>query len=236
MNSSYFNMISSAFLGTVFFVLTISFLSEGLFHSEAPEKEGFIIEVAESTGAPTGDEAPVLPPISPLLADASVEAGEKVFKKCAACHTVEEGGANKVGPGLWNIVNTAFGVKDGFGYSSALKAFAAENSGIVWNYENLNEFLLKPSAYMKGTAMGFAGLKKETDRANVIAYLRSLSSDPAPLPSAEVETAPEATTEAATDGASMMEKEEPATETATDAAAATDAASEEVPADTATQN
>lgn len=187
-------MVSSAFLGAVFFVLTISFLSEGLFHNEAPEQEGFIIEVAESTsGASAAAEEEALPAIGPLLADASIEDGEKVFKKCAACHTVEEGGANKVGPGLWNIVNAPFGAKDGFGYSSALKNFVAENSGVVWDYENLNEFLLKPSAYLKGTAMGFAGLKKEADRANVIAYLRSLSNSPAPLPSAEVEAEPEAT-------------------------------------------
>lgn len=182
MNSSYFNMISSAFLGAVFVVLTISFVSEGLFHSEAPEQEGFIIEVAD---APAGGAAPAaeaeLAPIGPLLASADLEDGAKVFKKCAACHTAVEGGANKVGPALWNVVNRAAAGVDGFGYSTPMKEYGAEGSK-PWVYENLNKFLLKPKAYIKGTSMGFAGLKKENDRANVIAYLRSLSTSPAPLP------------------------------------------------------
>jgi cytochrome c len=182
MNSSYFNMISSAFLGAVFVVLTISFVSEGLFHSEAPEQEGFVIEVANAPAAgPAGGGEAELAPISPLLASADIEAGAKVFKKCAACHTADEGGANKVGPALWDIVNRPAGGADGFGYSAPMKEYGAEGSK-PWEYENLNKFLLKPKAYIKGTSMGFAGLKKEKDRANVIAYLRSLSTNPAPLP------------------------------------------------------
>lgn len=182
MNSSYFNMISSAFLGAVIVVLTISFVSEGLFHSQAPEQEGFVIEVADApaAGPASGGEAE-LPPIGPLLASADIEDGAKVFKKCAACHTADEGGANKVGPALWDIVNRAAGAADGFGYSSPMKEYGADGTK-PWGYENLNKFLLKPKSYIKGTSMGFAGLKKEKDRANVIAYLRSLSANPAPLP------------------------------------------------------
>ncbi|MEP2980106.1 MAG: cytochrome c family protein [Lentilitoribacter sp.] len=182
MNSSYFNMISSAFLGTVFVVLTISFLSEALYHSDVPEQEGFVIEVAEGSAAPAGGAATeeVIPDIGPLLASADIGAGEKVFKKCAACHTIEDGGANKVGPGLWDIVGHAVGAKDGFGYSAAMTEYAA--GGTNWDYENLNKFFLKPKAYIKGTAMGFAGLKKEKDRANLIAYMRTFSASPVALP------------------------------------------------------
>ena len=105
--------------------------------------------------------------------------GIKVAKKCTACHTFEEGGANKVGPALYDVVNRDMGVVDGFGYSSALKAFA---EGKKWDYESLNGFFWKPKKYMKGTAMGFAGLKKVQDRADLVAYLRTLSASPAPLP------------------------------------------------------
>lgn len=181
MSSSYFNMVFSAFLGTVFVVMTVVFLSDAFYHTDAPEQEGFPIEVAESTGGSAPAEEAVLPDIGPLLASADVASGEKVFKKCAACHTVEEGGANKVGPALWNIVNAPSGAVEGFGYSSALTAHSG-TEGSEWNYENLNKFLLKPKAFIKGTAMGFAGIKKEQDRADIIAYLRTLSNDPAPLP------------------------------------------------------
>lgn len=180
MNSSYFNMVSSAFLGAIFVVLTISFASEGLFHSEAPEQEGFIIEVADAPAAGGEVVEAVLPPITPLLASADLEDGAKVFKKCAACHTAEEGGANKVGPALWDVVNRAAAGVDGFGYSTPMQEYGAGGTK-PWVYENLNKFLLKPKDYIKGTSMGFAGLKKEDDRANVIAYLRSLSANPAPL-------------------------------------------------------
>lgn len=181
MNSSYFNMISSAFLGTAFVLLTITFLSEALYHTETPEQQGFVIEVADGGAKPAADAVEeALPEIGPLLASADIEAGAKVFKKCAACHTLDEGGANKVGPGLWDIVAHKVGAKDGFGYSSAMTEYAAD--GALWEYENLNKFLLKPKAYIKGTAMGFAGLKKEKDRANLIAYLRTYSANPVPLP------------------------------------------------------
>lgn len=181
MNSSYFNMISSAFLGTAFVLLTITFLSEALYHTETPEQQGFVIEVADGDTKSTASAVEeTLPEIGPLLASADIEAGAKVFKKCAACHTLEEGGANKVGPGLWDIIAHGVGAKDGFGYSAAMTEYAA--GGALWDYENLNKFLLKPKAYIKGTAMGFAGLKKEKDRANLIAYLRTYSANPAPLP------------------------------------------------------
>ncbi|MFZ1680960.1 MAG: cytochrome c family protein, partial [Rhizobiaceae bacterium] len=109
-----------------------------------------------------------------------VDAGATVFKKCASCHTVDNGGANKVGPNLWNIVNRPVASHEGFAYSAPMKAFA--EGGKTWDYESLSQFTLAPKGLVKGTAMGFAGLKKIDERANLIAYLRSLSDAPAPLP------------------------------------------------------
>lgn len=190
MNSSYLNAAAGAFLGVVFVLMTVSLASDYIFESHEPEKEGFMIEVAESTG---GEAAPVeegIPPIAPLLASADPAEGESVFKKCAACHSADPSGANKVGPGLYGVVNRPIATHEGFNYSSAMTEFAA--GGKTWTYEELNHFLHKPKKYIKGTAMGFVGLKKEEDRANVIAYLRTLSANPAPLPSPEEAAAPAA--------------------------------------------
>jgi cytochrome c len=115
--------------------------------------------------------------IAAALEIADPAKGKRVFGKCKACHTVANGGKNGIGPNLWNIVNRAPGSADGFKYSKALAGMSTK----IWNYENLNAFLLKPRNYAKGTKMTFAGLKKDRDRANVITYLRSLSDSPAPL-------------------------------------------------------
>ncbi|MEL7229633.1 MAG: cytochrome c family protein [Pseudomonadota bacterium] len=180
MDSFEWNKIFGAGLAAAFVVLGLNFMSDGIFSSSAPETAGFAIEggpveaVATDPAAPTGPE-----PITPLLASADIGQGEKVARKCAACHAFNEGGANKVGPALYGIVNKAIASVDGFGYSAALKEYGA---GKVWDYEELNGFLYKPKAHVKGTSMGFAGLKKEDERAAMIAYLRSLAADPAPLP------------------------------------------------------
>ena len=115
--------------------------------------------------------------LAKMLASADVDKGKRVFNKCKSCHTAEKGGKKKIGPNMWGIVNKPIASTDGFSYSSALRSL----SGKSWSYENLNAFLLKPRSFSKGTKMTFAGLKKESDRANVIAYLRSLSEDPVPL-------------------------------------------------------
>jgi len=117
-------------------------------------------------------------PILALLASADIEAGIKVAKKCTACHEFNADGKNKTGPMLWNIVDASKGMKDGFNYSDALVGM-----GGAWDYNALNAFLYKPKAYIKGTKMNFAGLKKPSDRANMIAYLRSLADTPVALPS-----------------------------------------------------
>ena len=122
-------------------------------------------------------EEEVITPISALLASADVIAGEKVAKKCVACHTFAEGGQNRIGPNQWDIVNRALGTTEGFAYSEALLA-----KGGAWDYESLNEFIYNPKKYIPNTKMNFAGIKNDKDRANLILWIRSLSSNPAPLP------------------------------------------------------
>lgn len=180
MDSFEFNKIAMAVLGTAFLVLGLNFAADGLFHSDNPEQKGYAIEVAEaSTGGSAEPAGPEYEPISALLASADVAAGEKVFKKCAACHDASAGGANKVGPALYEIVNRDIAAVDGFSYSGALQEYGA---GKQWTYESLNGFLWKPKKYIKGTSMGFGGVKKVQDRANLVAYLRSQAGSPAPLP------------------------------------------------------
>ena len=181
MNSSYLNAAAGAFLGVVFVVMSISLASDGIFHASAPETAGFTIEVDESAGA--GGAAPAeeaLPPIAPLMASADPVAGENVFKKCASCHSVDPSGTNKVGPGLYGVVGRPVASHEGFNYSTAMKEHVSVDP--EWTYEALNQFLHAPKKYVPGTAMGFAGLKKEEDRANVIAFLREQSDSPVPLP------------------------------------------------------
>ena len=180
MDSFEWNKVFGAVLGAAFVVMGISFLSDAIFHHGNPEKAGFEIaggEAIASTGpANTG---PVVEPVAALLAAADLAKGEKVGKKCVACHEFQHGGKNKVGPGLYDIVNRPIASVDGFGYSGALKTYA---EGKTWTYAELNGFLFKPKSHVKGTSMGFAGIKKTEDRAAMIAYLRSLSASPAPLP------------------------------------------------------
>ena len=146
-------------------------LAENAYVIEVPEAN----DLAEATPQDTSPE-----PILALLASADVEAGGKLAKKCTACHVFEAGGANKVGPVLWGVVNKAKASVDGFAYSSALAGF-----GGAWDYQSLNAFLKKPKDYISGTKMNFAGLKKPQDRANMVAWLRTMAGSEAPLPTPE---------------------------------------------------
>ena len=195
--NSYVNMGVGALLGTVFVLMSVSIASEGIFHSGHPEKEGFAIVAEEAGGEEAGGgEAAKGTPIATLMASADATAGETVFKKCASCHTPEKGGANKVGPNLWDIVNRPIASHEGFSYSAGMTTFS-EGHKIVWDFDHLNFFLEAPKKHVPGTAMGFAGLKKEDERANLIAYLRTLSDNPAALPTASSEGAAATGTEGA---------------------------------------
>lgn len=183
MDSFEFNKVAMAFLGAVFAIFSLSLLSDSIFHSDVPEQAGYEIAAAEgSTGGDTSAPAgPAYEPIEALLASADLAAGETVFKKCASCHTWEKGGANKVGPNLWDVVGGVIGSHHPeFKYSAALKAYG--ESGKSWTYEELNGFFFKPKNHIKGTAMGFAGLKKTEDRVNLIGWLRTHSDTPVPMP------------------------------------------------------
>ena len=170
-----FNKLAGAAILTALVLMVIGAIGNALVHPR-----GAATAVASVPAAPARPEAaPAEPeiPIAVLLADADVEKGARTFKKCRTCHTTESGGKNKVGPNLWNVVNAERAGQDGFSYSKALRAKEGR-----WTYESLNAFLVKPKAYIPGTKMVFAGLRKARDRADVIAYLRGLSDDPAPLP------------------------------------------------------
>jgi cytochrome c len=157
-------------------------VADVMVHPQQLEKNAFVVDIGalESAAAPKESGGPSLDPVMAMLASADVAAGQKIFKKCSACHTADKGGKNKVGPNLYEIVNAGKAGKDSFGYSGALKDFGGN-----WDYASLNGFLAKPKAFVPGTKMSFAGLKKVGDRASVIAYLRSLADSPAALPSAE---------------------------------------------------
>ncbi len=184
MDSFELNKILGAVLFTLLVVMSLGIVSEAIYAPAESEKPGFVIEVAEA--APAGGAAPAVvadPPIGVLLASATVPAGEAIAKKCAACHNFVEGAGTKVGPDLYGVLGRPIGDMQGFKYSAAFAK--AHDAGEKWTYEHLYEFLKKPSAAMPGTAMGFAGLAKPEDRANVIAYLRSLSPSPEALPPAD---------------------------------------------------
>ena len=180
MNSFELNKILGAVLGTCLILLGLNIGASALFAPEKPAKPGYNIAVKEEGKG--GPAAPAEPekPIAVLLASASVEKGAAAAKQCASCHTFEKGGPNRVGPNLYDIVGHERGTgRGGFNFSAAMKAKGGE-----WSYDELNEFLKNPRGAIPGTNMTFAGLSRDTVRADVIAYLRSLSDSPKPLPAA----------------------------------------------------
>jgi cytochrome c len=179
MDSFELNKIIGAILGTCIFVLVTSFAAGAIFSPVMPEKPGFEIAVKEESHGGEAKEAAPSEPIEKLLQTASVEKGATAAKKCAACHTFEKGGPNRVGPNLFGIVERIRASEAGFNYSAAMKA-----KGGKWTYDDLNKFLANPKAFIPGTAMGFAGIAKDSERADVIDYLHTLADTPLPLPTA----------------------------------------------------
>ena len=180
MNAFEINKIVGALLMTLLVTLVIGYIGNALVpvaeedHAAVVPHEVDAEEAAEEAGAPA---EPAIEDFPAALAAADAKAGRKVFRQCAACHTATDGGANRVGANLWDIVGQPRAGAAGFGYSRVM----AEQGG-SWSYDDLNAFLAKPKDYLPGTKMKFVGLKKIEDRANVIAYLRSLSASPVPLP------------------------------------------------------
>src|ERR1700761_4823194 len=180
MDSFELNKILGAVLGTCLIMLVTSFTASAIFAPEKLSKPGFEIAVKEEAAA-GGEKAAAAPaePIEKLLQTASVQKGEQAAKKCGACHDFAKGGPNKVGPNLYGIVGDKKGEGRGFNFSAAMKA-----KGGTWTIDDLNQFIDNPKGFIPGTAMGFAGIQKGSERADVIAYLNSLSDSPAPLPTA----------------------------------------------------
>ena len=180
MDSFELNKIIGAVLLVALLVIGIGKVSNLVFKVNKPENSNYKVELDVETAETKGDEEPVqreIVDIAALLSTGDLAHGEKVFKKCSACHSIKSGGGNKIGPALYNVVGRKVGVLDDYKYSKALAKYEKN-----WSFEELNGFLLKPKDWIKGTKMAYAGLRKEKDRASVILYLNKYSDSPLPLP------------------------------------------------------
>ena len=179
MDSFEINKIIAAVLMVALLVIGIGKLSNIIFHVEKPETPGYSVEIeavsTTSVSSSSTDSEKI--DIAALMALGDIATGEKVFKKCAACHSIVKGGKNNIGPALYNVVGRKTGAVEDYKYSKALAAYDKE-----WTFEELNGYLIKPAKWIKGTKMAFAGLRKESDRASVIKYLNENSDNPLPLP------------------------------------------------------
>ena len=171
------NKIIAAGLATVVVVFGINKVTDLIFTPDKPQQSAYKVEKIEPTVASASTTGQAAVGINELLAMGTIEHGEKVFKRCSACHMLAAGGKNMIGPNLWSVLGKKTGVASGYKYSKALAAYGKE-----WTFEEMNGFLIKPSAHIKGTKMAFAGLKKEKDRASVILFMNSKSDSPLPTP------------------------------------------------------
>ncbi len=180
MDSFEINKIVAAILLVALLVIGIGKLSNIIFYVEKPKTPGYSVEIdqAVATDKQLNVETTVEKiDISALMAMGDLTTGEKVFKKCAACHSIVKGGKNNIGPALYNVVGRKIGQVNDYKYSKALSDYGKE-----WTFEELNGYLIKPAKWIKGTKMAFAGLRKEKDRASVILYLNKNSDNPLTLP------------------------------------------------------
>ena len=180
MDSFELNKIIAAVLMVALLIIGIGKLSDIIFHVEKPKTPGYVVEVEQTvatTNVESKSEAEEKIDIAALMAMGDIAHGEKVFKKCAACHSIVKGGKNNIGPALYNVVGRKVGVVSDYKYSKALSTYEKE-----WTFEELNGYLIRPAKWIKGTKMAFAGLRKEKDRASVILYLNQNSDNPLPLP------------------------------------------------------
>ena len=180
MDSFEINKIIAAVLLTALLIIGIGKFADMLFYVEKPKQSAYQIDGLEKAVASTEkDETKTLEKvdIAQLLAMGDLAHGEKVFKKCSACHMIASDGKNMIGPNLWNVIGRKAGSVSDYKYSKAMVAYAKQ-----WSFEEMNSYLIKPQAYIKGTKMAFAGLRKEKDRDSVILYMNSKSNSPKPLP------------------------------------------------------
>ncbi len=179
MDSFELNKIIAAILLVALLIIGIGKISDGIFYVKKPETPGYSVEIDEATSVSTTEEKGVEEKIdiAALMSLGDAVSGEKIFKKCAACHSIVKGGKNNIGPALYNVVGRKVGGISDYKYSKALAAYDK-----AWTFEELNGFLIKPTKWIKGTKMAYAGLRKEKDRASVIKYLNQNSDNPLPLP------------------------------------------------------
>ena len=179
MDSFEINKIIAAVLLIALLVIGIGKISDIAFQVDKPEKSAYKVDIQESSqiSSSTAEKIEEKVDISALLALGDISHGEKVFKKCSACHSIVKGGKNNIGPALYNVVGRKTGAVEDYKYSKALAAYDKE-----WTFEELNGYLIKPAKWIKGTKMAFAGLRKESDRASVIKYLNENSDNPLTLP------------------------------------------------------
>ena len=179
MDSFELNKIIAAILMVALVVIGLGKIADSVFHVNKPKNLGYQVEVESqlTSGSSQAVEVVAKIDITAVMALGDVVSGEKIFKKCAACHSINKGGKNKIGPALYNVVGRTVGGVDDYKYSKTLASYGKE-----WTFEELNGFLKKPSSYLKGTKMSYAGLRKEKDRASVIKYLNKNSDNPKLLP------------------------------------------------------
>ena len=180
MDSFEINKIVAAVLLVALLIIGISKLSNVIFHVEKPKTPGYAVNVEQTVVTTTESSSEKMEEkvdMAALMAMGDISIGEKVFKKCAACHSIVKGGKNNIGPALYNVVGRQIGSVSDYKYSKALSEYGKE-----WSIEELNGYLIKPAKWIKGTKMAFAGLRKEKDRASVILYLNQNSDNPLPLP------------------------------------------------------
>ncbi len=176
MDSFEINKIIAAIILVVVVIFGLDKVSETIFYVEKPEKPGYEVQIIAVSSTSENNETEVVD-ISKLMAMGDFDHGKKVFKKCAACHSINKGGNNKIGPKLWNVMFRPVGAVSDYKYSKALANYKKE-----WSWEEMNGFLIKPSKWISNNKMGFAGLKSEKDRASVILYLNQSSDSPRDLP------------------------------------------------------